>query len=296
MTTMNELEKAVARPVSTRRPIAWTLIAWRMAGYAALAITILIIGLPVYWTVMAAFKETREIYSLPVTWWPANPTLNNFPAAWQAAPFGRYYLNSFITTFVGAAAEVILALFSAYALAYLRFPRKDLVFLLLLAALMVPVEITIVPNYLTVARLGWINTYQGIIVPGAAIAYGTFLLRQAFLAVPREILEAAKVDGAGHLRILFSVVGPISQPAIVTMALLSVVSKWNDFLWPLIVTNTTDMRTLPIGVFWLRNSEGLANWGVIMAGSLFMIVPVLIGFLLAQRAIVEGMTAGAVKG
>ncbi len=296
MTTMNELEKAVARPVSTRRPIAWTLIAWRMAGYAALAITILIIGLPVYWTVMAAFKETREIYSLPVTWWPANPTLNNFPAAWQAAPFGRYYLNSFITTFVGAAAEVILALFSAYALAYLRFPRKDLVFLLLLAALMVPVEITIVPNYLTVARLGWINTYQGIIVPGAAIAYGTFLLRQAFLAVPREILEAAKVDGAGHLRILFSVVGPISQPAIVTMALLSVVSKWNDFLWPLIVTNTTDMRTLPIGVFWLRNSEGLANWGVVMAGSIFLIVPVLIGFLLAQRAIVEGMTAGAVKG
>ncbi|MFN3371943.1 MAG: carbohydrate ABC transporter permease [Chloroflexus sp.] len=231
-----------------------------------------------------------------MTWWPANPTLANFPAAWQAAPFGRYYLNSFITTFFGAAAEVTLALFSAYALAYLRFPRKDLVFLLLLAALMVPVEITIVPNYLTVARLGWINTYQGIIVQGAAIAYGTFLLRQAFLAVPREILEAARVDGAGHLRILFSVVVPITQPAIVTMALLSVVSKWNEFLWPLIVTNTTDMRTLPIGVFWLRNSEGLANWGVVMAGSLFLIVPVLIGFLLAQRAIVEGMTAGAVKG
>jgi sn-glycerol 3-phosphate transport system permease protein len=213
-----------------------------------------------------------------------------------SGPFGRYYLNSFITTFFGAAIEVILALFSAYALAYLHFPRKDLVFLLLLAALMVPVEITIVPNYLTIARLGWINTYQGIIIPGAAIAYGTFLLRQAFMAVPHEILEAARVDGAGHLRILFSVVAPITQPAIVTMALLSIVSKWNEFLWPLIVTNTTDMRTLPIGVFWLRNSEGLANWGVVMAGSLFLIVPVLITFLFAQRAIVEGMTAGAVKG
>ncbi|MCX7860936.1 MAG: carbohydrate ABC transporter permease, partial [Chloroflexus sp.] len=284
-------------PVTVRRrPIPLSLLAWRIVGYAAMIVVVVIIGLPVYWTVMAAFKETREIYSLPVTWWPANPTLANFPAAWQAAPFGRYYLNSFITTFFGAAAEVILALFSAYALAYLRFPRKDLVFLLLLAALMVPVEITIVPNYLTVARLGWINTYQGIIIPGAAIAYGTFLLRQAFLAVPHEILEAARVDGAGHFRILFSVVAPITQPAIVTMALLSVVSKWNDFLWPLIVTNTTDMRTLPIGVFWLRNSEGFSNWGVVMAGSLFLIVPVLIGFLLAQRAIVEGMTAGAVKG
>lgn len=296
MAVTNDVERAIAPVAMRRRSLPLSLLAWRIAGYVAMLLVVVVIGLPVYWTVMAAFKETREIYSLPVTWWPANPTLANFPAAWQAAPFGRYYVNSFITTFVGAAAEVVLALFSAYALAYLRFPRKDLVFLLLLAALMVPVEITIVPNYLTVARLGWINTYQGIIVPGAAIAYGTFLLRQAFLAVPREILEAARVDGAGHFRILFSVVAPIAQPAIVTMALLSVVSKWNDFLWPLIVTNTTDMRTLPIGVFWLRNSEGLSNWGVVMAGSLFLIVPVLIGFLLAQRAIVEGMTAGAVKG
>lgn len=296
MMTTNELEHTLPSTVTRRRSLPLSLLMWRIAGYLALIGAVLVIGLPVYWTVMAAFKETREIYSLPVTWWPANPTLDNFPAAWQAAPFGRYYLNSFITTFFGAALEVTLALFSAYALAYLRFPRKDLVFLLLLAALMIPVEITIVPNYLTIARLGWINTYQGIIIPGAAIAYGTFLLRQAFLAVPREILEAARVDGAGHLRILFSVVAPIAQPAIVTMALLSVVSKWNEFLWPLIVTNTTDMRTLPIGVFWLRNSEGLANWGVVMAGSLFLIVPVLIAFLFAQRAIVEGMTAGAVKG
>lgn len=296
MMTTNELEQSFPSTTTRRRSLPLSLLMWRIAGYLALIGAVLVIGLPVYWTVMAAFKETREIYSLPVTWWPANPTLDNFPAAWQAAPFGRYYLNSFITTFFGAALEVTLALFSAYALAYLRFPRKDLVFLLLLAALMIPVEITIVPNYLTIARLGWINTYQGIIIPGAAIAYGTFLLRQAFLAIPREILEAARVDGAGHLRILFSVVAPIAQPAIVTMALLSVVSKWNEFLWPLIVTNTTDMRTLPIGVFWLRNSEGLANWGVVMAGSLFLIVPVLIAFLFAQRAIVEGMTAGAVKG
>lgn len=296
MMTTNELEQSFLSTTTHRRSLPLSLLMWRIANYLALIGAVLVIGLPVYWTVMAAFKETREIYSLPVTWWPANPTLNNFLAAWQAAPFGRYYLNSFITTFFGAALEVTLALFSAYALAYLRFPRKDLVFLLLLAALMIPAEITIVPNYLTVARLGWINTYQGIIIPGAAIAYGTFLLRQAFLAVPREILEAAHVDGAGHLRILFSVVAPIAQPAIVTMALLSVVSKWNEFLWPLIVTNTTDMRTLPIGVFWLRNSEGLANWGVVMAGSLFLIVPVLIAFLFAQRAIVEGMTAGAVKG
>lgn len=269
---------------------------WRLAGYAAMILAVLVVGLPVYWTLIAAFKESREIYSIPPSWLPLRPTFANFAAAWEAAPFGRYYLNSFITTFFGVAAEVTLAVLSAYALAFLRFPRKDLVFLLLLAALMVPVEITIVPNYLTIARLGWINTYAGIIVPGAAIAYGTFLLRQAFLALPYEVIEAARVDGAGHMRTLLSVVIPIAQPALVTMGLLSLVAKWNDFLWPLIVTNTSDMRTLPIGIYWLRNSEGVINWGVVMAGSLFLIIPVMIVFLWVQRYIVDGIAAGAVKG
>lgn len=268
----------------------------QVLGYLAMAFAVLIVGLPVYWTLIAAFKESAEIYRIPPTWFPAEPTLDNFVRAWNAAPFARYYLNSFITTLGGMAAEVVLAVMSAYALAFLRFPRKQLVFIVLLAALMIPVEITIVPNYLTVARLGWINTYAGIIIPGAAIAYGTFLLRQAFLALPYEIIEAARVDGAGHLRILLSVVVPIAQPAIATMALLSLVAKWNDFLWPLLVTNTTSMRTLPIGIYWLRNSEGVINWGVVMAGSLFLIVPVLIVFLWLQRYIVEGIAAGAVKG
>jgi sn-glycerol 3-phosphate transport system permease protein len=287
-------EMVVARPVEspqTRR----RLRGWRIAGYLGMALAVLVIGLPVYWTVIAAFKTTAEIYG-PPTWLPVRPTLNNFPEAWAAAPFARYYLNSFITTLGGMAAEVTLAVTSAYALAFLRFPRKDLVFLLLLSALMVPVEITIVPNYLTIARLGWINTYAGIIVPGASVAYGTFLLRQAFLALPYEVIEAARVDGASHLRALVSVVLPMAQPAIVTMALLSTVAKWNDFLWPLIVTNTAEMRTLPIGIYWLRNSEGIINWGVVMAGSLFLIIPVMIVFLFAQRSIVEGIATGAVKG
>jgi sn-glycerol 3-phosphate transport system permease protein len=287
-------EMIITRPVEgarAARSIRW----WRLVGYAGMALAVLVVGLPIYWTLIAAFKTTAEIYG-PPTWVPARPTLANFPAAWAAAPFARYYLNSLITTLGGMLAEVTLALMSAYALAFLRFPRKDLVFLLLLAALMVPVEITIVPNYLTVARLGWINTYWGIIIPGAAIAYGTFLLRQAFLALPYEVIEAARVDGAGNLRILLSVVIPMAQPAIVTMALLSMVAKWNEFLWPLLVTNTADMRTLPIGIFWLRNSEGITNWGVVMAGSLFLIIPVIVVFLAVQRYIVEGIAAGAVKG
>lgn len=284
-----------------RSPVARTANAgklrpWRIASYAAMCLAVLAIGLPIYWTVIASFKTSVEIYRIPPTWFPQLPTLENFPAAWNGAPFARYYLNSAITTLLGSGMEVFFAVTSAYALAFLRFPRKDLIFLLLLAALMVPAEITIIPNYLTVARLNWINTYAGIIIPGASVAYGTFLLRQAFRALPAEVLEAAKVDGAGHMRTLLSVVLPMAQPAIVTMALLSLVAKWNDFLWPLIVTNTSDMRTLPIGVYWLRSQEGVINWGVVMAGSLFLIVPVLVAFLWAQRYIVEGIAAGAVKG
>jgi len=268
---------------------------WRLVGYVGIVMAVVLVGLPVYWILIASFKTTAEIYGAP-TWFPVRPTFDNFPQAWSAAPFTRYYLNSFVTTLGGMVAEVILAVTSAYALAFVRFPRKDLIFILLLAALMVPVEITIVPNYLTIARLGWINSYAGIIIPGAAIAYGTFLLRQAFLSLPYEVIEAARVDGAGHIRTLFSIVLPMAQPAVVTMALLSMVAKWNDFLWPLIVTNTTDMRTLPIGIYWLRNSEGLTNWGVVMAGSLFLIIPVMIVFLWLQRYIVDGIAAGAVKG
>jgi sn-glycerol 3-phosphate transport system permease protein len=268
----------------------------RLLGYTAVLIAVLLVGMPVYWTIVASFKLPREIYSAPPTWFPVEPTLENYPQAWNAAPFGRYYLNSLIITLLGSATEVALAITSAYALVFLRFPRKDLVFLVLLAALMVPNEITIIPNYLTIAGLGWINTYQGIVLPGASIAFGAFLLRQAYLALPYEVLEAARVDGAGHLRTMFSVVLPMAQPSIVTMALLSLVAKWNQFLWPLIVTNTADMRTLPIGVFWLRNQEGLTDWGVVMAGSLFLIIPVMIVFLWVQRYIVDGIAAGAVKG
>ncbi len=286
----------IVRPQTTMASWRRRSLLWQVAGYLAMAFVVLMIGMPVYWTVVASFKESREIYTIPPTWWPEAPTLANYVRAWNAAPFGRYYINSLITTIGSTAIKVVFAVFSAYALVFLRFPRKNLVFLFLLAALMVPREITIIPNYITVGRLGWINTYQGIIIPGAAVAYGTFLLRQYFRTLPQEVLEAARVDGAGHVRILWSVVLPMSQPAVVTMTLLALVDKWNDFLWPLIITNTADMRVLPIGIFWLLDQEGVINWGVVMAGTLFVMLPMLLIFLWAQRYIVEGIASGAVKG
>jgi sn-glycerol 3-phosphate transport system permease protein len=266
------------------------------AGYLLMLGGVIAIGLPVYWMIAAAFKTLSEIYSVPVTWIPREPVLSNFTRAWHAAPFGRYYINTIITTAFGSGAELFFAITSAYAFAFLRFPKKNWVFLVLLAALMIPNQVTLLPNYLTVARLGWINTYQGIIVPGAAVAYGTFMLRQYFQTLPRELLDAAKVDGAGHLRTLWHVVLPLAQPAVITFGLISIVAKWNDFAWPLVVTNTQDMRVLPIGIYWLLDQEGNTQWGTVMAGTIFVVLPVLLIFLWAQRYIVEGMTAGAVKG
>jgi sn-glycerol 3-phosphate transport system permease protein len=267
-----------------------------VVGYAAMLLCLLLVGLPVYWMVIGAFKQSAEIYRIPPSWIPLQPTLGNFAAAWNSAPFDRYYLNSLLITFFGSAFEILFAVTTAYAFAFLRFPRKEWLFVLLLAALMAPAQITILPNYLTVASLGWVNTYLGIIVPGAGVAYGAFLLRQYYRTLPLEVLDAAKVDGAGHLRTLVAIVAPLARPAIISFALLSIVSKWNDFLWPLIVTNTRSMRVLPIGIYWLRVEEGSIDWGVIMAGTLFVVVPVVLIFLYAQRYIVDGIAAGAVKG
>ncbi|MFN0074784.1 MAG: carbohydrate ABC transporter permease [Chloroflexota bacterium] len=278
------------RPVWKRQ---W-LLTW--LAYGGLIAVVLAVGIPTYWMLVAAFKTQREIYTFPPSWIPLAPTLNNFADAWNAAPFGRYYLNSVLVTVVVGGVKMLNAIFCAYAFAYLRFPGRDGLFLVVLAALMIPEEITILPNYLTVAGFGWLKTYAALMVPGFASAFGTFMLRQHFLSLPREVLDAAKMDGAGHLRTLWSVVLPMSRPVLVTLLLLTVVQRWNDFLWPLIATDTADMRTLAIGIYYLFAQEGQTIWGVVMAGTLFVVAPVLALFLLVQRHIVDGMTAGAVKG
>lgn len=275
----------------------------RLAGYGAIALLIFIIGAPVFWMISGSLKTNQEIYTFPPRWLPSDPQWSNFSEAWNAAPFGRFYVNSIITTLAGSALEITNAVLSAYALAYLRFPFKNVVFVVLLAAMMIPAQVTILPNFIffgsTIFELfgqSWINTYQAIILPGASVAFGTFLMRQSFLGMPREVLDAAKVDGAGHLRTLWEIVIPMARPVLVTFALISLVSKWNDYLWPLVITTTTEMRTLPVGITYLFDSEGQNQWGVIMAATVFVVLPLVIVYILAQRYIIEGLTAGATKG
>jgi len=277
------------------RAEARTLL-WRAAGYAALVSAVLLICTPIAWMAVSSLKTRQEIYTVPIQWLPDAFRWANYRDAWQAVPFGRFYINSLITTFAGSSLELINGVMTAYALVFLRFPKKNLVFLVVLAALMVPSQVTLIPNYILISDLGWVNTYQGIIIPGAAVAFGTFLMRQQFMSLPREVIEAARMDGAGHIRMLWQIVLPMSRPTLVTFALISVVSKWNEYLWPLLVTNTAEMRTLPIGLSLLQDSEGSTQWGIVMAGAVLVVLPVLVLFLWMQRHIVEGITAGSVKG
>lgn len=274
----------------------WLVVAGQLLKYAVLLLTVAVFIVPMFWMFSASLKDLQEIYTFPPQWVPAVPKWSNYVEAWNAAPFGRFYVNTIITTAFGVAAEVVLGTMTAYAFVYLPFPRKDLLFLVLLGALMVPIHVTILPNYLTIARLGWLNTYQGIIVPGASAAFGTFLLRQHFLTLPREILEAARIEGASHLQLLTRIVLPISRSMLVTVSLLALVNKWNDFLWPLIVTNQTAMRVLPVGLAYLYQQEGTNQWGIIMAATIFVVLPILMIFIWAQRHIISGLTAGATKG
>lgn len=271
----------------------------KLSGYGLMVFVVLIIGAPLLWMLSGSLRTTQEIYAVPPVWIPSAPRWENFVDAWNAAPFDRFYLNTIITTLGGTGLELINATMTAYAIAFLRFPKKNWFFMGLLLALMVPAQVTILPNYITMANIfgqNWINTYQGIILPGASVAFGTFLLRQAFLGLPREVLDAARVDGCGHVRLLIDVVVPMSQPVLVTFGLISLVAKWNDYLWPLIITNTQNMRTLTVGITYLFDQEGNTQWGVVMAGTIFVVLPLLIVYVFAQKYVIEGMTAGATKG
>ncbi|NJN83577.1 MAG: carbohydrate ABC transporter permease [Caldilineaceae bacterium] len=265
--------------------------------YLGLIAVVVVLGLPFFWMATTALKPIQEVIIYPPQWLPHDIRLENFVEAWNAAPFGRFYVNSVVTGVATTGLEVFFALLMAYAFVFVPFPAKRVLFLLVLATMMIPVEMKLVPNYLTLSRLGWINSYWALIIPPAAHAFPVFVLYQQFRLLPHELIDAAKVDGATHLQILLRVVTPISRALLAAVALVSLVGRWNDYLWPLIVTNKVLMRTLPIGLAYLKaTEEGGNRWNLLMAGTIFVILPILVLFVFTQKQFVEGITRGALKG
>lgn len=265
-------------------------------GYAAMVAVLVMVALPLYWIVMTSFKDRPDVYTLPVTWWPGTFHPENYSEATTAVPFRTFLRNSVIITGVLAVVKFALGVFSAYGLVFLRFPGKNLVFLGIIAALMVPNQITVISNYALVAEWGWRNSFHGIIVPLAGVAFGTFLMRNHFLSIPTEIIEAARMDGAGHFRLLWRVVLPVSGPTMVAFAIITVVTEWNEYLWPFLMADDASVAPLPIGLTQLQNNDGLTNWGPVMAGTVLTMLPILVVFLVLQRHMIKGLTSGAVKG
>jgi multiple sugar transport system permease protein len=270
----------------------------RIALYAALVGLALVMVAPFYWTVVASFKLPGDIFS--GTLLPTPPTLDNYRSVLTKVPFATYILNSVVVTTSIVVLNVLFGTAAAYAFAKLRFPGRDLIFFIFLLTLMVPFQVNLIPLYRIMVELHkvipaiGIDTYFGIIAPSAIQVFGIFLMRQFLRSIPDEILESARMDGASELRILRSIVFPIAAPGMATLAIFTLIGAWNDFLWPLIVTNSDSMRTLPVGLALLARRNTVV-WGQTMAGTVLAVAPMVIAFLLLQRRFIEGLTAGSVK-
>jgi len=272
----------------------------RTALYVGLVAAALVMVAPFLWTVSTALKPSADVFASPPKLIPDPATLANFQSVLTLLPFDRYLLNSFVVTGAIVLLNVVFGTMAAYAFAKLRFPGRNLIFAVMLLTLMVPFQVNLIPLYAIMVRLkeatGIIgaDTYFGLIAPSAVQVFGIFLMRQFLRTIPNEVLENARVDGASEWRILRSIIFPLAAPGMATLAIFTFIAAWNDFLWPLIVTSSDDMRTLPVGLALLAR-KNTVNWGQTMAGTVMAAGPMIVVFLVLQRRFIEGLTAGAVK-
>ncbi len=253
--------------------------------------------LPFVWMVSTSLKGYHEIFRYPPNWIPDSPQWSNYLKVWELAPFGRFYLNSVVVGLLSTAGQVFTGIFAAYAFARMKFKGRDQVFMLFLATLMVPTQVTLIPTYIVMSRIDWIDSYQALIVPFLATAFSVFLLRQFFMTIPNELEDAATVDGCSRLRFIFRILMPLAKPSLASVSLFGFLGSWNSYLWPLIVVNSNKMRTLPIGLrYFISQQGGGSEWHYLMAASLIVMLPVLIVFFFAQKQFIEGIAKSGIKG
>jgi multiple sugar transport system permease protein len=275
---------------------------WRLLITAIMVVLAIAWLLPAVWVLVTSLKLTENIVRVPPEWIPWPATLAHYGevlfSSSRTARIGRAFLNSTVVSLGSVAVVVLTSAMAAYPLARMRFRGRDAIFALLVGSLMIPNAVVLVPQYVLVQRLGWLSTYQGLIVPEAAMtfAFGVFLLRQFFLTIPSELEDAARIDGADPWQIFTRIVLPLSQPVLGALAIFAFRSAWNDFLWPLIAVNKPDMFPLPVALALLRGAYAAESYGPIMAGAVLSALPLLIVFLVANRRIVEGVRVSALKG
>jgi multiple sugar transport system permease protein len=249
---------------------------------------------PFLWMLLASFKDLGEILQYPPTWIPQRIILDNFVNAFQAAPFGRFYFNSLFVASAVTLGQLFTCSLAAYAFARLQFPGRDILFYIFLGTMMVPGQVTMIPGFMVLHWLGWIDTYAALIVPGLASAFGTFLLRQFFLTIPRDLEDAAAIDGCSRFGVLWRIILPLSRPALATLAIFTFMGVFNDFLWALIVVSSEDLKTVQLGLAIFRDRYQ-TDWGQLMAASVTATMPILLVFFFAQKYFIRGITLSGLK-
>ena len=267
----------------------------KLGRYVLLTVLAVIVIFPIYITIVNSLLVPSEITAQPPKFFPANPQWSSYSRAWDAGHMGEYLKNSFIVTILITLGQVVTAILAGYAFAFLEFPFKRTLFVVFLATLMVPFEVTIVTNVTTISDLGLFNTYWGLAVPFLATGFGAFLMRQAFLVLPHDLRDAAALDGYGHIRFLTRVAVPLARPAVAALTVFAFLAAWNQYLWPLIATGGDSHRTVQIGLKQLRGLS-IDQVNVTFAGAIIAVIPLVVLLLVFQKQLVRGLTAGAVKG
>jgi sn-glycerol 3-phosphate transport system permease protein len=267
----------------------------RAGSYAALTVGAVVVLAPIYFTIVNSLLPPSQLAHQPPPLFPTSPQWHDYSQAWTSGHLARYMATSAVMTISIVVGQLITSVLAAYAFAFLRFPFKRTLFLLCLATLMIPFEVTFITNLDTLSSLGWFNTYEGLAVPFLATGFGIFLLRQAFLQIPKDLLEAARLDGYGHWRFMVRVAVPLARPSLAALGVFSFLAAWNQYLWPLVATGgTSPLDTVQIGLKQLIGSSA-QNIPIALAGAVIAFVPLVILLLIFQKQLVRSLTAGAVK-
>jgi sn-glycerol 3-phosphate transport system permease protein len=265
----------------------------RLGRYVLLTVTAAIVLFPIYVMVIGAFKPSNKVLDQPLL--PSNFTLTTFKNAWHDGHLGRALINSAVVAVIVTIAQLVTAVLAAYAFVFLKFPGRNIVFGVFLGTLLVPLEATLTVNRRTMQSFGWLNSYQGLTVPFLATAFGIFMIRQVFLTIPKEMREAASMDGLGHIGFLREVAVPLSRPTIGALAVFAFLTSWNQYLWPVLITTNQDYNTVQTGIKVLK-ATSLDQPNLVIAGTVIVAIPIFIVLIAFQRQLVRGLTAGAVKG
>ncbi|WP_425464022.1 carbohydrate ABC transporter permease [Oceanobacillus piezotolerans] len=264
----------------------------KLIFYILLTISAIILFAPTLMALVMSFMSNQDILTGSL---PTSLTLDNYKNAFERFPLFQYLFNSFVVSILIMIGQLVLCSLAAYAFVFLEFKGRDLLFYVFIATMMIPFEASIIPNFHIIRDLNWIDTYQGLTIPFFAMAFGTFLLRQNFKMIPKELKEASQIAGMGDFRFYLTVVLPVAKTSLVTLGVYGFLTSWNMYLWPLLATTNDSVRTVQIGLKQLQTQEQLNDWGVIMAGAVIVIIPTLILLFLGQKKLQRGLTEGALK-